>query len=107
MAVNAQEIVNSLVVDKGLANSHVVAALSADDVSLNIGQALTDLRTVFSELQMTVITDELAYAANDKVLGTPGYSVDGASRFYYQLLLSGKEELAFAINQILMLEKSK
>lgn len=106
MAVDVQELVNRLVVDKGLADTHVVNAL-ASDTPLNIGQALTDLRTVFSEQELTIMTDELAYAANDKVIDTPGYSVDGASRFYYQLLLSGKEELARAINQVIMLEESK
>lgn len=106
MAVEIQDVVNRLIISRGLADTHVINAL-ASSTPLIIGQALTELSAVFSEQQMIIITDELAYSANDKVIGKPGYSVDGASRFYYQLLLSGKEELAHAINQVLMLEESK
>lgn len=102
----AQELVNLLVTDKGMTDSHVVTALTSDDVPLNIGLAIAELRQVFGEKDILVLTDELAYSANDLVVDTPGYSVDGPSRFYYHLLVSDKAALVKSIKAVIAMEKS-
>jgi hypothetical protein len=103
--VETQELVNLLVTAKNMADTHVVKAL-VSDVPLNIGIAISELKQVFGDKDILVITDELAYAANDIASAGPGYSVDGPSRFYCQLLMTDKAALAKAINAIMAMEKS-
>ncbi len=100
-----QELVNLLVTAKGMTDTHVVAALTSD-VPLNIGLAITELRQVFGDKDILVLTDELAYAANDVVAVGAGYSVDGPSRFYCQLLMTDKSALVKAINAVITMENS-
>lgn len=104
--VEIQELVNLLVTDKGMADTHVVKALVSDDVPLNIGIAITELKQVYGDKDILVLTDELAYAANDIASVGAGYSVDGPSRFYCQLLLTDKAALAKALKAVITMEKS-
>ncbi len=100
-----QTIANTLISDRGMAGTHVVQVLTSD-TPLNIGSAITELNQVFGERHIRVITDELAYIANDLASAASGSSVDSASRFYYQLLLSDKAALAAAINTVLLKEST-
>lgn len=103
--VETQELVNLLVTAKGMADTHVVKAL-VSDVPLNIGVAISELKQVFGDRDILVITDELAYSANDIAAAGAGYSVEGPSRFYFQLLVTDKAALVKAINAVIAMEKS-
>lgn len=103
--VEAQELVNRLVTDKGMTDTHVVKAL-VSDIPLNIGIAIAELRQVFGDKDILVVTDELAYSANDIASVGAGYSVDGPSRFYFQLLMTDKAALVKAINAVIAMEKT-
>jgi hypothetical protein len=102
----AQELVNLLVTDKAMADTHVVDALVHADVPLNIGVALAELRQVFGDKDILVITNELAYTANDIVAAKNVNSADSATHFYHQLMLTDKAALVKAITVVMEMEKS-